>query len=451
MKASVILIDDDAEILEAYTQTLELAGFEVRPCCSLAEATPHIVRDTPSVILTDVRMPDADGFAVLRKTQSIDREIPVLVISGHSDVPMALQAMREGAYDFIEKPANPAYVIELLRRASNHRELTLAHRHLKSAVQSKAIETRLVGTSSAIVELRDLVLSLAQVETTVLVHGETGTGKELVARCLHDFGARAKGPFVAINCAALPQTIIESELFGHEAGSFTGAKERRIGKIEQAQNGTLLLDEIESMPHEAQLRLLRVLQERRLERVGGNREIAIDVRIIAATKADLVALARTGQFREDLVYRLNVIPLIIPPLRERGHDIAILFRRFFEESASKLGSRAAPFPYGVDIESHDWPGNVRELRNAAERAALGFPPIPGLAAASAKPTQNGTVTPLAESMARHERRELERALSHGHTLSETARYLGISRKTLYLKMREHGLSAASDAEDADGS
>lgn len=255
---------------------------------------------------------------------------------------MALNAMKAGAFDFVEKPADPAFVVALLKRAHAHRDLVLSHRRLAGAVQAQAIAGRLLGTSPAMQRLRDQILALAQVDATVMIRGETGTGKELVARSLHAFGPRAKGPFVAINCAALPQTIIESELFGHEAGAFTGARERRVGKIELAHNGTLFLDEIESMPIEAQVRLLRVLQERRLERVGGAREIAVDIRIVSAAKADLLELAKAGRFREDLAYRLDVVRLETPSLRERGPaDVELLFRHFHAEAAARGPRRQA--------------------------------------------------------------------------------------------------------------
>lgn len=441
----VLLIDDDEEVLEAYAQTLQLGGFEVEPCASLMQARPHVRRDMACVVLTDVKMPARDGFAVLQMVQEIDAEIPVVLISGHADVAMALKAMKAGAFDFVEKPADPAFVVELLRRAHAHRDLVLSHRRLSGAVQAQGLAGRILGASPAMKRLRDQILALAQVDATVLIRGETGTGKELVARSLHEFGPRAKGPFVAINCAALPQTIIESELFGHEAGAFTGAKERRVGKIELADKGTLFLDEIESMPVEAQVRLLRVVQERRLERVGGAREIAVDIRVVSAAKADLLELAAAGRFREDLAYRLDVVRLENPSLRARGPgDVELLFRHFQEEAAARMGRPVRPAPDLARLLAHPWPGNVRELRNAAERAALGFPALPG------SPEEDGQDAParatLAARMHAHERRELEAALAKGLLLQETAAELGISRKTLYLKLREHGLKTAEDAE-----
>lgn len=452
MLIDVMIIEDDGEVLEANQQTLELAGLRVMACRSGHEAIPRITRNFSAVVISDVRMPGIDGFAVLEKIRAIDPEIPIILISGHADISMATRAIRSGAYDFIEKPADPGYVIELVKRALHHRRLVLSHRDLKQSVVNKAIETRILGRSQEMQTLRDMIMALAQVDATVLVLGETGTGKELVARCLHDFSSRSRGPFVAINCAALQPSMLESELFGHEAGAFTGAKEKRVGKIEFADKGTLFLDEIESMPLDAQARLLRVLQERQLERLGSNKLISVDIRVVAATKADLAQLARQGQFREDLVYRLAVVPLTIPPLRERGPaDIEFLFRHFLAEATRTIGCEPRSLPDFGPVISHTWPGNVRELRNAAERAALGFPPLGAILRADPliEQTGSGNTRTLAERMAVHERRELQMALASGKRLQDTAADLGISRKTLYLKLREHGLSSAAEVEEPD--
>jgi two-component system C4-dicarboxylate transport response regulator DctD len=479
MTPKTLVIDDDAEVREALAETLELAGFAVATAQSWAAAKPIVAAGGAEIVVTDVRMPREDGFSVLRGVQAIDKEIPVIMVTGHADVQMGVRAMRQGAYDFIEKPIEPDYVIGLVARARQHRGLVLDHRRLLSLIQSNALEGRILGQTPAIAKLRDLIAALAQVDVTVLVHGETGVGKELVARALHDFGPRAQGPFVAINCAALPPALLESDLFGHEPGAFTGARERRIGKIEQAHRGTLFLDEIEGMSMEAQARLLRVLQERRVERLGGQREIAVDVRVVAAAKADLAAQAGKGQFREDLVYRLNVVQLDVPPLRARGHaDVEMLFRHFFDAAARRLGERAAPMPALADMLSHDWPGNVRELRNAAERAALGFPALaakpdqikldpvaagaarsellnPSAHAGATEPGRAGGAAresggTLAERMSRHEKREIAQALAAGGQLQHVAATLGVSRKTLYLKMREHGLGGGDAPDESVG-
>lgn len=440
MTPAVILLDDNIAAAEALAEAIELAGFSCRACSTWHEAEAHVDRNAPLVVLTDVRMPGCDGFQVLGAVMAIDDEIPVIMISGHADIPMAIDAIRRGAYEFIEKPAKPSDVIEVLNRAAMHRRLTLAHRALKGENRAHDIAARIIGIAPAMVRLRELILDLARVEATVLVHGETGTGKELVARSLHEFGPRARGPFVAINCAGLPQGLIESELFGHEPGAFTGARDRRIGRIEAAHRGTLFLDEIESMPLEAQTRLLRVLQEREVERIGGQRRIPVDVRVVAATKHDLTALAVEGRFREDLVYRLNVIPVDIPALRERGpEDIAFLFRHFFAEAAGAMREKLAKEPPLDLLAGYSWPGNVRELKNAAQRAALGFPMLPSRDTLTASgPRDLGTL------MAAHEKREIEIALARGGLLQDIAAELGISRKSLYLKLREYGLKAQGE-------
>ena len=446
----VILVDDDAEVLEAWRLTLELDGFEVVAKRSGDAALAHLNRDSAAVLVSDVRMPGRDGFGLLSAVTAIDAEIPVVLITGHADVPMAVKAIRDGAWDFVEKPADPVLLIETVRRASDYRRLIIENRSLRAGVTPEdPWAARLVGNSPAIAKLRGRLALLADADTDVLLFGETGTGKEVAARALHDLGKRRGGRFVAVNCGAIPETMIESELFGHEAGAFTGARERRIGKIEHASGGTLFLDEIESMPMAAQVRLLRALQERRIERLGSNREIAVDIRIVAATKADLAALAKAGGFREDLVYRLNVVTLRLPPLRDRREDIPMLFRHFLALAAARVG-RSAP-PLGRDLlqrlSRQDWPGNVRELRNAAERSLLGmdedFEDFDAGAAAS-----RGVERTLEEEVALAEAEAIGAALKrHGGRIGVTAAALGITRKTLYLKMRRYGLGGSAALAD----
>jgi two-component system C4-dicarboxylate transport response regulator DctD len=446
----VILVDDDAEVLEAWRLTLELDGFEVVAKRSGDAALAHLNRDSAAVLVSDVRMPGRDGFGLLSAVTAIDAEIPVVLITGHADVPMAVKAIRDGAWDFVEKPADPVLLIETVRRASDYRRLIIENRSLRAGVTPEdPWAARLVGNSPAIAKLRGRLALLADADTDVLLFGETGTGKEVAARALHDLGKRRGGRFVAVNCGAIPETMIESELFGHEAGAFTGARERRIGKIEHASGGTLFLDEIESMPMAAQVRLLRALQERRIERLGSNREIAVDIRIVAATKADLAALAKAGGFREDLVYRLNVVTLRLPPLRDRREDVPMLFRHFLALAAARVG-RSAP-PLGRDLlqrlSRQDWPGNVRELRNAAERSLLGmdedFEDVDAGAAAS-----RGVERTLEEEVALAEAEAIGAALKrHGGRIGVTAGALGITRKTLYLKMRRYGLGGSAALAD----
>lgn len=457
----VLLIDDDAEVLDAYRQTLELEGFAVRasrdPRAALASLTPAF----EGAVLSDVRMPGVDGMTALKLIGDIDSEIPVLLFTGHGGVDLAVQAVRNGAYDFIEKPADPVRLVESLRRACAHRRLVLENRALRqSAYEGDGLDARLIGRTPAMEALRKMVAAAADTQADVLVLGETGSGKDLIARCLHDFSRRSAHPFVAINCGALPEAMIEGELFGHEPGAFTGAKERRIGKIEFSSRGTLFLDEIESMPMLAQVRLLRVLQERTVTRLGSNKEIPLDMRVVAATKVDLKALAAKGLFREDLYYRLNVIVLKAPPLRERAADAPLLFKRYLDLAAKRHG-RPAPNLSRRDLDaiaSYAWPGNVRELRNAAERMALGLgAPTPEAEGEHAPTAHARCAEPLATIMDRAELAAIEAALERcGGKIARTAGELGLTRKTLYLKMRRFGIDKSgyrdglsSEADDTE--
>ena len=318
MGGQVIVVDDEAAIREAAQQWLELSGFSVQVCSSAAQALALIDVDFPGVLISDVRMPGTDGLQLLGKVVECDRDLPVIMITGHGDVPMAVQAIQQGAYDFIEKPFTPERLLDVVRRALEKRRLVCENRALRQQFGLKdGIAAQLLGVSRPMERLRRQILDLAGTSVNVLIRGETGSGKERVARCLHDFSERADKPFVALNCAAIPEHLFESELFGHESGAFTGAQSKRIGRIEHADGGTLFLDEVESLPLAQQVKLLRVLQEKTLERLGSNRSIRVDLRVISAVKPDLLDEVRAGRFREDLLYRLNVATLQIPPLRER--------------------------------------------------------------------------------------------------------------------------------------
>jgi two-component system, NtrC family, C4-dicarboxylate transport response regulator DctD len=438
LSSAVILVDDEEEVRASIGQTLELAGYQVAPFADAATALPHITADWPGVVVSDVKMPRVDGLAFLRLVLERDPELPFIIVTAHGDIPMAVQATRLGAYDFFEKTGDPEVLLGTIERAMDKRRLVLENRALRRELESRDhLEGRLIGRSAAMAELRRTVGALAGVDVDVLIEGETGSGKDLVARCLHDFGARGNRPFVAINCGALPREVVESELFGHEAGSFTGAARRRIGKIEYAEGGTLFLDEIESMAFDLQVRLLRTLQERTIDRLGRNAPIPVDIRVVAATKVDLRQAVAAGSFRQDLFYRLNVARLRVPPLREREEDILLLFGHFLKAAAERYRKS----PVEVDSALHDrlvtapWPGNVRELRNAADRLILGMPVFDEPTAAE------GRHHPLGERLDLFEKTVITEELRRqAGQIGLTAQALGIPRKTLYLRMQKHGLN-----------
>jgi two-component system C4-dicarboxylate transport response regulator DctD len=390
-------------------------------------------------VVSDIRLPGMDGMDLLKAIRAIDADLPVVLITGHGDVSLAVQAMKDGAHDFIEKPFSPDYLVEVVRRALDKRRLTLEVRQLRARLESRdQLEGKLIGRSAAMVRVRQLVADLGNSAADILIDGETGTGKELVARCLHEAGPRRTGNFVAINCGGLPETLFESEIFGHEAGAYTGAAKRRIGKIEHASGGTLFLDEIESMPLAMQTKLLRVLQERTLERLGSNTPIPVDCRVVAATKADLKALSDEGRFRADLYYRLNVVTLPLPPLRERREDIPLLFEHFLLQGAARHQRPVPEFdPARMSrLMAYDWPGNVRELRNVADRCVLG---IEGSLPPFGTPAPAGP-RPLAESVAAFERALIADALArHGGSLARAAEALGVAKTTLHDKIRKYHL------------
>ena len=435
MSESVIVIDDEPSIRNAVRQWLELSGFAVSLYSRAEDCLVELPEHFAGVILSDVRMPGMGGLALLDEVQRRDAQLPVILLTGHGDVPMAIAAIRTGAYDFLEKPFSPDTLLASLRRALESRRLVLENRRLLHRADARdRLDASLLGVSTAMQQLRKQVLDLATLPVNVVIRGETGSGKELVARCLHDFGPRAKKNFVALNCAAIPEQLFEAELFGHESGAFTGAQGKRIGKLEYADGGTLFLDEIESLPLLQQAKLLRVLQEQKLERLGSNQSIAVDVRIIAATKPDLLDEARAGRFREDLAYRLNVAQLHLPPLRERREDIAQLFEHFSQATASKFGRPPALLGGAklAELLSHDWPGNVRELANTAERHALGLsgtanvPAVAGLSLAAQQEAFEAQC--LRAALARH-RGDIKAVLNE----------LQLPRRTLNEKMQRHGL------------
>lgn len=435
MLNSVMVVDDESSIRNAVEQWLSLSGFEVQLFSRAEECLAALPEHFAGVILSDVRMPGINGLQLLAEVQKRDADLPVILLTGHGDVPMAVEAMRDGAYDFLEKPFSPETLLGSLRRALDKRRLVLENRALHELADNRAkLDATLLGVSRGLQTLRRQVLDLATLPVNVLIRGETGSGKELVARCLHDFGPRAGKPFVALNCAAIPEQLFEAELFGHESGAFTGASGKRIGKLEYADGGTLFLDEIESMPLAQQVKLLRVLQEQKLERLGSNQSIRVDLRIVAATKPDLLDEARAGRFREDLAYRLNVAELRLPPLRDRREDIPLLFETFAQNAAQRLGRTFPPLT-GAQLShllSHDWPGNVRELANVAERQVLGLDePV-----AAIDPGQS-----LAAQQEAFEAQCLRAALTrHKGDVKAVLEELQLPRRTFNEKMQRHGLS-----------
>ncbi|EGH73138.1 sigma-54-dependent transcriptional regulator, partial [Pseudomonas syringae] len=312
---TVLIVEDDPHVLLGCQQALALEDIASEGVSSAEEALKRIDDNFAGIVISDIRLPGIDGLELLSRLKARDSSLPVVLITGHGDITMAVNAMRDGAYDFMEKPFSPERLVDVTRRALEQRGLAREVWALrKQLAERDSLEGRIIGRSPAMQNLRALIANVADTSANVLIEGETGTGKELVARCLHDFSRRKDSQFVALNCGGLAESLFESEIFGHEANAFTGAGKRRIGKIEHAHNGTLFLDEVESMPVNLQIKLLRVLQERTLERLGSNQSVAVDCRVIAATKSDLNALGKTNQFRSDLYYRLNVVTLELPPL-----------------------------------------------------------------------------------------------------------------------------------------
>jgi two-component system, NtrC family, C4-dicarboxylate transport response regulator DctD len=443
-----VFVDDEEAMREAVSQWLTVAGYRVETFAEAEQATTAIDEQFDGIVITDLRMPRIDGLELLRRVLAIDPDIPVILMTGQGDIDSAVTAMRLGAYDFIEKPFDPDRFAEAVRRASEKRKLVLENRRLQSGVSGDPLRNRILGTSRQIERLREAVAEIAATDVSVVLYGETGAGKDLVARCLHDLGRRAKGNYVAVNCAAIPDTMVESEMFGHEAGAFTGAIARRAGKIEHASGGTLFLDEIESMPLAMQAKLLRVLQEKSVERLGSNQLIPVNLRTIAAAKADLRAAGNDGGFRSDLYFRLSVVELHIPPLRERREDIPLLFEFFAARAAEEHSCelRQVSAALSDELVHYDWPGNVRELRNVAERHALGL----GTSVLSHRHSNSTPLVdalPLAQQMEAFERRIIERTLADcGGRISDVLERLGLPRRTLNEKMSRLGIVRPATAD-----
>ncbi len=443
-QARILFVDDEEPIRDANRQTLDLAGFAVETFELAEQALERVTAELFGVVVSDIRLPKMSGVDLLQQVQQIDPDLPLILISGHADVDLAVGAIHQGAYDFIQKPFAADRLVETVRRALEKRRLTLENRQLRSQVHHYGyLGPRIIGKTAAVEQLRDTISRVADTAADILIVGETGTGKEMVARTLHEQSGRRQHNFVAINCGAVPESIIESELFGHEAGAFTGAEQRRIGKFEHADGGTLFLDEIESMPLTAQVRLLRVLQDRAVERLGSNELVPLDLRVVAASKVDLRKAADAGEFREDLYYRLNVVTIEIPPLRHRVEDIALLFQHFLLVASERYGREISP-PEAVQMSgllSHDWPGNVRELRNVAERyVLLGEGCDLAFQQLFEDEEEKQNLRTLPRQVECFERSVIEQALGANRgSIKGTLQQLGVARKTLYDKMQKYGL------------
>ncbi|HJS02843.1 MAG TPA: sigma-54 dependent transcriptional regulator [Variovorax sp.] len=441
----VLLVEDDEDVRLSTTQMLTLAGFEVEAFASAERARAQISFGVPAIVVSDVRLPGLSGTEWLLELRNADAELPVILVTGHGHIAMAVQAMREGAYDFIEKPFSSERLVAIVRHAIERRQLTLQVRALRDALENwHGIQAVLIGRSAQMQQVRRTVMTLAETSADVLIYGETGTGKELVARCLHEHSERRRQHFVPLNCGGLPEALAESELFGHEAGAFTSANRVRVGKFEYAHGGTLFLDEIESMPMAVQIKLLRALQERSIERIGSNRAIPFDCRVVAASKEDLKDLSDRQKFRADLYYRLGVAFIELPPLRERREDIPLLFEHFSLLAAARYG-RVAPILSGAqvaDLMAYAWPGNVRELRNVADRFVLGL-----LGERLTLARGNGEGEPalprgLPQQVESFERAVIVEALrKHQGDQPATASALAIARQTLHDKLRKLGITA----------
>ena len=430
----VFLVEDDAAVRKGCEQALSIADIPVRGFPTGEAMLAALATSTPSLVVSDIRLPGRDGLTLLKELRQYDRDLPVLLMTGHGDVAMAVEAMREGAHDFIEKPFPSERLVAAVKSALEKRALVQENRQLKEKLYAAGL-TALIGQNPAIQTIRHLISTLAPTGVDILINGETGSGKEVVARAIHDASGR-RGPFVAINCGALPESVFESELFGHEAGAFTGAGKRRIGRIEHANGGTLFLDEIESMPLNLQVKLLRVLQERCVERLGSNTAIPVDCRLVAASKANLKTLSDAGQFRADIYYRLNVVSIDLPPLRQRRDDIPLLMAGFLHEAALRYQRPLASWTPS-DLNrwmAHDWPGNVRELKNLADRWALG---LSDTLTSIALPTAFDS---LSRQVDMAEKAIIEIALRQcAGNVAQAAELLQTPKKTLYDKLARHAI------------
>ena len=456
LKPSILIVDDEAGVRSALSGVLRDEGYGVEAVESGEACLDRVVRGSYDAIVLDIWLPGMDGLATLQKLQERRVDAPVIMISGHGNIESAVRAIKMGAFDFVEKPLSLDKTVLVVSNAVKQRRLEIENRELRATVDRRHT---IVGDSPVLRQLLEYVAMAAPTNGRVLIYGENGTGKELVARTIHMRSRRMKGPFIEVNCAAIPEELIESELFGHMKGAFTGASSDRRGKFELADGGTLFLDEIADMSLKTQAKVLRALQEQIVEPVGGTSSVKVVVRVIAATNKDLTTELRHGRFREDLYFRLNVIPIFVPPLRERDADIPLLAEHFMVEFAREYGRRPKRLDAGaaMGLRSYKWPGNVRELRNVIERLMIMVPGdtialsdlafLDGGAVATAAP-EGAPVLTLHDARERFERDYILRALAaQNGNISRTAEVLGVERSNLYRKMKAFGIVPARREEE----
>ena len=447
MKKEIYFCDDDRNITYAIKLIMHQTSFKCTFFNDPLELLENVTADWNGIVVTDLTMPKIDGFEVIKRIKMIDEDIPVIVLTGDGDVESVVKALKIGAYDYLEKPLSRDYLIESAKRALEKRGLRLENKVLRKKVISEPQSTFL-GQSSSMVKLKDMLQGIAASDANVMIIGETGSGKEVTAKFIHEHSERRKNTFTAINCGAIPESLMDSELFGHEAGAFTGAAKSRTGKIEQTDGGTLFLDEVNSMPMAMQVKLLRVLEERVIEKLGSNKLTSVDIRLIAATQVDLKELVAKGEFREDLYYRLNVIPVKLPALKNRRDDIPLLFNHFVFEFCTQYNRDIIKITDEVmnKLMVRDWPGNVRELRNIAERFVITQTlPESDHDSEIYVETIGGFTAPeslsLPEKVGAYEKYLIEEELKNNNAvIDSTFKNLGIPRKTLYDKMKKYNIN-----------
>ena len=440
-KAGVLIVEDEFSVRDSLENWFRRDGYRTGSAANADEALKRLQEATWDVVLLDIKMPGMDGLELLKRLHEIDPDLLVVMITAYASVDTAVQALKQGAFDYITKPIDPDELSHLVRRAIEQRRLKSENLRLRTTIDEMSGMDRIVGESSAMRKVLEMVRSVSQTDATVLVRGESGTGKEMVAQAIHAASGRRYFPIVPVNCGALPESLLESELFGHEKGAFTGAQYRRKGRLEMANGGTLFLDEIGTIG-KMQVDLLRVLETKEFTRLGGQKPIQVDFRVVCATNQNLEKLVEEERFREDLYYRINVVSVHIPPLRERREDIPLLAEHFLRKYALRMNRPYEDIaPEAMDVLlRYDWPGNVRELANAIERAlVVGKPPVvrPGDLQMLRPP--NGA-TSLGEALADVEREHVARVLErHGWNITHAAEALGIDRVTLYNKIKKYGL------------